>query len=92
MNNGEEFTHLRFNILPDDGISRLRVYEKVIPIPRRTLSEGQYILISKIYGGTCVAYSNCYNRTHPNNLIKPSASINEEDGWHIQRSPMRISF
>ncbi|XP_029168341.1 probable allantoicase [Nylanderia fulva] len=93
INNGAEFTHLRLNLIPDGGISRLRVYGKVIVIPGYTLPEKKEIdLISKIYGGTCIAYSSCYNNAHPNNLIKCSDPVNEDDGWHTARSLMRYHF
>lgn len=94
--NGEDFIHLRLNIYPDDGITRLRIYGKVLqsPIPIYPLSSSNWLpdLVSKIYGGNCIAYSSCYNHTHPNNLIKPAESTNEEDGWHTARSFLRSTI
>lgn len=87
---GDEYTHVRLNVFPDGGISRLRVYGKVTkPIFVPPVIKMQVDLVSKIYGGNCIAYSSCYNNTHPNNLIKPSESINDEDGWQTARSLIR---
>ncbi|XP_025268351.1 probable allantoicase [Camponotus floridanus] len=84
---GQEYTHLRLNIYPDGGISRLRVYGKVLrptlmPPPWNSCID----LVSKIYGGKCIAHSNCYNNSHPNNLITPMFS---QDGWQTARSLIR---
>jgi len=84
---GQEYTHLRLNIYPDGGISRLRVYGKVLrPTPMPPPWDSRIDLVSKIYGGKCIAYSNCYNNSHPNNLIKP---IFSQDGWQTARSLIR---
>lgn len=79
------YTHLRFNIYPDGGISRLRVYGKVLR-PASMPPHSHIDLVSKIYGGKCIAYSNCYNNSHPNNLIK---SMFSQDGWQTARSLIR---
>lgn len=89
---GQDYTHLRLNIFPDGGICRLRVYGKVlIPIPKPIPRDWRIDLVSKIYGGNCIAYSSCYNNTHPNNLIKPLESISKKDGWRTARSPFRAT-
>jgi len=87
---GEEYSHVRLNVFPDGGISRLRIYGKVTkPIFIPPTLNMQIDLVSKIYGGKCISYSSCYNNTHPNNLIKPSESINDEDGWQTARCLIR---
>ncbi|CAL1673497.1 unnamed protein product [Lasius platythorax] len=94
--NGEDVTHLRLNIFPDGGITRLRVYGEVLePLtPTYPLSSSNWSLdlVSKIYGGNCIAYSSCCIHTHPNNLIKPAEPTNEEDGWHTARSFLRSNI
>lgn len=89
---GRDCTHLRLNVHPDGGISRLRVYGKVwTPHPTQALGLiwVHNDLISKVYGGNCIAYSSCCNNAHPNNLIKPSESISIKDGWQTARSFIR---
>lgn len=86
----EEYTHVRLNVFPDGGISRLRIYGKVtkpnLMLPSLNM---QIDFVSRIYGGKCISYSSCHNNSHPNNLIKPSESINDEDGWQTARSLTR---
>lgn len=80
---GQVYTHIRLNVFPDGGISRLRVYGKVCrPLPKSCID-----LVSQIYGGNCITYSSCYNNTHPNNLIK-----SVQDGWETQRSLIRSNI
>ncbi|GAB1869391.1 Allantoate amidinohydrolase [Camponotus japonicus] len=87
---GRDCTHLRLNVHPDGGISRLRVYGEVLPNPVIKSSQNPLIdLVSQIYGGNCIAYSSSYDNTHPNNLIKPSESIDIKDGWQTARSFIR---
>jgi len=87
---GQDYTHLKLNIYPDGGISRLRVYGKVLgSISVSPLWESPIDLVSKIYGGNCIAYSSCYNNTHPNNLIKPTDSVCMKDGWQTMRNFIR---
>jgi len=87
---GQDYTHLRLNIFPDGGISRLSVYGKVLR-PIYMPSQNWLIdLVSYIYGGNCIAHSSRYNNTHPNNLIKPGESVAMQDGWQTARSRVRI--
>jgi len=86
---GRDCTHLRLNVHPDGGISRLRVYGEVLPNPVISSPNPLIDLVSQIYGGNCIAYSSSYDNTHPNNLIKPSESIDIKDGWQTARSFIR---
>ncbi|XP_014671938.1 PREDICTED: allantoicase-like [Priapulus caudatus] len=80
----DRWTHLRFNIYPDGGVARLRVYGQVIPdwskLPANMLMD----LVAMESGGVCVGYSNVHYG-HARNLIGKGRSSVMSDGWETAR-------
>ncbi|HSF39403.1 MAG TPA: allantoicase [Thermoanaerobaculia bacterium] len=78
-------THLRFNIFPDGGVARLRVYGEVIPDWTRLLKRpGEIDLAGTENGGVVLSCSDMFfgNR---HNLILPGPSLGMHDGWETKR-------
>jgi len=76
-------THLRFNIYPDGGVARLRVYGEPVPDPR--LRPGVTADLAALEnGGMVVACSDMFFG-HRHNLILPGRSIHMGDGWETRR-------
>jgi allantoicase len=79
----ERVTHLRFNIYPDGGVARLRVYGE--PVPDSRLRPGvEADLAALENGGLVVGCSDMFfgNR---HNLILPGRSTHMGDGWETKR-------
>jgi len=76
-------THLRFNIYPDGGVARLRVYGEPAPDPR--LEPGvEADLAGLEQGGMVVACSDMFFG-HRHNLILPGRATHMGDGWETRR-------
>jgi len=78
-------THLRFNIYPDGGIARLRVYGAVAAGWRRlTRHGGEVDLAAAANGGLVLSCSDMFfgNR---HNLILPGPPLGMHDGWETRR-------
>ena len=81
-------THLRFNIFPDGGVARLRVYGDIAPAPRwlgRPGSASEVDLASVENGGGVVTCNDMFFGSR-HNLIMPGRSVNMGDGWETKRS------
>lgn len=78
------WTHLRFNIYPDGGVARLRVYG----IPHRDWSaqsaDEQIDLASALNGGRALACSDEHYGSM-GNLLNPGRGVNMGDGWETAR-------
>ncbi|HSF39396.1 MAG TPA: allantoicase [Thermoanaerobaculia bacterium] len=78
-------THLRFNIFPDGGVARLRVYGEVVPDWTRLLKRPSEIdLAGTENGGVVLSCSDMFfgNR---HNLTLPGPSLGMHDGWETKR-------
>ncbi|NP_001002716.1 allantoicase [Danio rerio] len=77
-------THIRFNIYPDGGIARLKVYG----IGKKDWSSvfGQDLvdLVALVNGGVCVGFSDAHYG-HPRNMIGLGMAENMGDGWETAR-------
>ena len=77
-------THLRFNIFPDGGVARLRVFGEARPGPA-VLRAGRELDLAAIeLGGYVVACSDMFYG-HRQNLIMPGRSTHMGDGWETKR-------
>jgi allantoicase len=78
------WTHLRFNIYPDGGVARLRVYG----IPHRDWStvdtNEQIDLASALNGGRALACSD-EHFGRMGNILNPGRGVNMGDGWETAR-------
>jgi allantoicase len=77
--NERSFTHLRFNIFPDGGVARLRVYGKAVKSPFITGLETVEQL-----RGKCVEFSNAHYG-HPDALLSSWPSKGMHDAWETAR-------
>ncbi|MGH9316025.1 MAG: allantoicase [Thermoanaerobaculia bacterium] len=77
-------THVRFNIFPDGGVARLRVYGVVAPDREKLSRPGEIDLAAVEHGGLVVAASDMFfgNR---HNLILPGPARGMHDGWETRR-------
>jgi allantoicase len=76
-------THVRFNIYPDGGVARLRVYGEPVRDPQlrpRVTAD----LAALMNGGLVVACSDMFFG-HRHNLILPGRSTHMGDGWETKR-------
>jgi allantoicase len=78
------FTHLRFNIFPDGGVARLRVYGTVVPDWSRVARNQEIDLAAVENGGLVTACSDMYFG-HRHHLILPGPALNMGDGWETRR-------
>lgn len=78
----QRFTHVRFNIFPDGGVARLRVFGDVIPDWAKL---GREIDLAAVeHGGIAIAASDQYVG-HALNLLLPGRPVNMGDGWETRR-------
>jgi len=80
------YTHLRVNLYPDGGLSRLRVMGTVHPDWKRVTAKID--LISLGWGGNVLEFSNAHYG-HPQRLLAPKRSTGMHDGWETARNPNR---
>src|SRR6185436_8576245 len=85
IGNEERWTHLRFNIFPDGGVARLRVYGIVLPQWTRLREiAGDVDLAAVENGGTVLSCSDMFFG-HRHNMIMPGRAANMSDGWETKR-------
>jgi allantoicase len=80
-------THVRFTILPDGGVARLRLLGEVLPdwprLERRT-GTGEIDLAAVEHGGRVVAASDAFF-SDPRHLNLPGPPHGMHDGWETRR-------
>jgi len=84
IDNPHRFTHLRFNIFPDGGVARLRVYGEVVPNWTQLDRGGEMDLAAVEHGGLVVACSDMFFGSR-HNLIMPGRAANMSDAWETRR-------
>jgi allantoicase len=84
----QRFTHLRFTILPDGGVARLRVHGEVMPDARwmGQRSRPQLVDLAAAEHGALVVSCNDMFFGSRHNLIMPGRGVNMGDGWETKRS------
>jgi allantoicase len=82
---GYAVTHLRFNIIPDGGVARLRVHGNPVPDWRRAGGLASEVDLAAVEnGGEVLACSDMFFGPK-NNLIMPGRARNMSDGWETRR-------
>ncbi len=76
-------THLRFNIFPDGGVARLRVYGEPSRHPR--LIDGATADLAALQNGGLVVGCSDMSFGRVQNLIFPDRSTHMGDGWETRR-------
>lgn len=80
------FTHLRFHMIPDGGVARLRVHGEAMPDWRKLGRGGAEIDVAATENGAKVpACSDMFFGVR-HNLIMPGRAANMGDGWETKRS------
>jgi allantoicase len=78
-------THLRFKIIPDGGVARLRVHGEIVPDwPALERAGGEIDLAAVENGGWVIVSSDMFFGSR-NNLILPGRSMGMHDGWETRR-------
>jgi len=80
----QRVSHLRFNIYPDGGVARLRVFGEVVPDWQRLAAAKELDLAAIEHGGLVVAASDMFFGSRQN-LILPGRARNMGDGWETKR-------
>lgn len=78
------WTHLRFNIYPDGGVARLRVYGTAHR-DWSTLPAGELADLAAMANGGRALACNDMHFGHMSNLIAPGHAANMGDGWETRR-------
>lgn len=81
----ERYTHLRFNIYPDGGVARLRVYGEAAPDWARILRAGGEVDLASVENGGLVLAASDMFFGHRHNLIMPGSALDMSDGWETRR-------
>lgn len=76
-------THLRFNIYPDGGVARLRVYGE--PVRGAGLLPGATVDLAALENGALIVACSDMFFGHRHNLILPGRSTHMGDGWETRR-------
>ena len=84
VHNVTPFTHLRFNIFPDGGVARLRVYGEGLFDAGRHHPSSEIDLAAAEHGGQVLLCSDMFFG-HRHNLIMPGRSTHMGDGWETRR-------
>ncbi|XP_024912544.1 allantoicase isoform X2 [Cynoglossus semilaevis] len=77
-------THLRVNLYPDGGVSRLRVYGVGVRDWTTVSPDQDLDLMALTNGGVCLSYSDAHFG-HPRNIIGPGQAASMADGWETAR-------
>eukprot|EP00455_Lapot_gusevi_P041399 TRINITY_DN4794_c0_g1_i1.p1 TRINITY_DN4794_c0_g1~~TRINITY_DN4794_c0_g1_i1.p1 ORF type:complete len:366 (-),score=76.10 TRINITY_DN4794_c0_g1_i1:90-1121(-) len=86
INSPQRWTHLRFSIYPDGGVSRLRVYGLGSINWDKVRESNELIDLASVRcGAKIVACSNDYF-SQPINLLMPGRAADMGDGWESRRS------
>jgi allantoicase len=78
-------THVRFTIVPDGGVARLRILGRGLPdLHRAADGNGRLDLVAAINGGRAVACSDEFFSS-PHNLVMVGDARSMADGWETRR-------
>lgn len=84
INSDKPWTHMRFNIFPDGGVARLRIYGEQHIDWNRFLPGEPIDLAAVQNGGRALLCSDMFF-SDKNNLLMPDRGINMGDGWETKR-------
>ncbi len=82
---GARVTHVRFNIYPDGGVARLRIWGEARPDWAELAAVGKPVdLVAIEHGGVPLASSDEFFG-EPAHLIMPGSPVDMSDGWETRR-------
>ena len=82
IKNNKVFTHIRFNIFPDGGVARLRLYGS---ISKSNKLKNKKINLASLLDGSSVIACNNEHFGKAENILAPGKAKNMGDGWETRR-------
>lgn len=82
FNNKKIFTHIKFNIFPDGGVARLRLYGT---IAKSNKLKNKKINLASLLDGASVIACNNEHFGKAENILAPGKAKNMGDGWETRR-------
>jgi allantoicase len=82
INNKKIFTHIKFNIFPDGGVARLRLYGS---IAKSNKFRDKKINLASLLDGASVIACNNEHFGKAENILAPGKAKNMGDGWETRR-------
>jgi allantoicase len=82
VRNNKIFTHIKFNIFPDGGVARLRLYGSIAK--SKKFKNKKINLASLLDGATVIACNN-EHFGKAENILAPGKAKNMGDGWETRR-------
>ncbi len=82
VNNKKNFTHIKFNIFPDGGVARLRLYGS---IAKSNKFRNKRINLASLLDGASVIACNNEHFGKAENILAPGKAKNMGDGWETRR-------
>jgi len=84
IKNRSVFTHIKFNIFPDGGVARLRLFGEITTNKKKF---GKKIInLSSLLNGASVLSCNNEHFGKAENILAPGKGKNMGDGWETRRS------
>ena len=82
VNSNKVFTHIKFNIFPDGGVARLRLYGS---IAKSNKLKNKKINLASLLDGSSVIACNNEHFGKAENILAPGKAKNMGDGWETRR-------
>ncbi len=82
VKNNKVFTHIKFNIFPDGGVARLRLYGF---IAKSKKNKNKKINLASLLDGASVIACNNEHFGKAENILAPGKAKNMGDGWETRR-------
>jgi allantoicase len=82
VNSDKVFTHIKFNIFPDGGVARLRLYGS---IAKSKKLKNKKINLASLLDGSSVIACNNEHFGKAENILAPGKAKNMGDGWETRR-------
>jgi allantoicase len=82
LNSKRIFTHIKFNIFPDGGVARLRLYGS---IAKSNSFKNKRINLASLLDGASVIACNNEHFGKAENILAPGKAKNMGDGWETRR-------
>jgi allantoicase len=82
VNSNKVFTHIKFNIFPDGGVARLRLYGS---IAKSNKLKNKKINLASLLDGSSIIACNNEHFGKAENILAPGKAKNMGDGWETRR-------
>jgi len=82
VNSDKVFTHIKFNIFPDGGVARLRLFGS---IAKSSKLKNKKINLASLLDGSSVIACNNEHFGKAENILAPGKAKNMGDGWETRR-------